>query len=344
MQTDELTNDPDIIEEDIPEEPRWKILRQWPSLLVVTAFLLGIVSAYAAWGRPQLAEDETRTASVLQVPQVSQVPQVPQESGAAFDMAVLVEQVNPSDGYDLGVFYGDLGPQVLDAGGIDYPAFIALYESSGRPLTEEQLEILTQETDKSIVIDAENAHFLLNFFWAVGLVNTNSILTEGPITQYSEGRIERFASTGGWTLGTKPAADLFASQVLISLTPEQQARVEEAAALIYRPCCNNATLFPDCNHGMAMLGLLELMASQDANLDEMLQAAKYVNAFWFPQQALETAIFLEAAQETSFQNADPALVVGKEMSSGSGFGAVHQYLQTNGLLAQMPNSGSGCAN
>ena len=25
---------------------------------------------------------------------------------------------------------------------------------------------------------------------------------------------------------------------------------------IYRPCCNNSTYFPDCNHGMAMLGLL----------------------------------------------------------------------------------------
>jgi hypothetical protein len=47
---------------------------------------------------------------------------------------------------------------------------------------------------------------------------------------------------------------------LIPLTAEQQALVEEVAAEIYRPCCNNSTLFPDCNHGMAMLGFLELLA------------------------------------------------------------------------------------
>jgi len=223
-------------------------------------------------------------------------------------------------------------------------AFTALYEASGNPLSEKQLEILSQDSELPIVINAENAHFLLNFFWAVGLVNTNPILTEGPIAQQSGGQIERFASTGGWTLGTKPVAELFASQVLISLTPEQQMRVEEAAAMIYRPCCDNPTLFPDCNHGMAMLGLLELMASQNASLEEMLLAAKYVNAFWFPQQALETAIYLEANQGVSYRDADPRMIVGKELSSGSGFAMVHQYLQGNGLLEQTPGNASSCSN
>ena len=332
MQTDELTSNQESIEKDTPRKSYWKIFRQWSSLLFVVGFLLGITGGYLVWGRPQQAGDAARAV------------QIPQGNGDALDIASLAEQVNPPDGYDLGVAYRNLGPQVLEAGGIDYSAFVTLYESNGRPLTEEQIEILTKGADKPIVINAENAHFLLNFFWAVGLVNTNPILTEGPITQNSAGQVERSASTGGWTLGTKPVTELFASQVLISLTPEQQARVEEAAALIYRPCCNNPTLFPDCNHGMAMLGLLELMASQGASLEEMLQAAKYVNAFWFPQQALETAIFLESTQKTSFRNADPALIVGKEMHSGSGFAAVHQYLQTNGLLAQTPGGGSSCAN
>lgn len=332
MQTDDLTSNSDLVEGSTRKESPWKFLRQWPTLLAIAAFLLGMTSGYVVWGRPQQATGGARAALE------------PRENTTAFNVALLVEQINPPEGYNLGVSYGDLGPQVLAAGGIDYSAFVALYEASGRPLTKEQTEILSQGSDKPIVINAENAHFLLNFFWAVGLVNTNSILTEGPITQYSEGQVERFASTGGWTLGTKPVTDLFASQVLISLTPEQQARVEEAAGLIYRPCCNNPTLFPDCNHGMAMLGLLELMASQGATVDEMLQAAKYVNAFWFPQQSLEIAIFLEATQGTSFRNADPALIVGKKMSSGSGFGAVRQHLQANGLLAEMPSSGSSCAN
>lgn len=331
MQKNNLFDNQDNKEEEIQGYSGWNVFRSWTTLFVIGAFLLGMFGGYVIRGKPQPLEAVSQAAPGVQ-------------GSSATDMAAFVEQVNPIEGYNLGISYGELGPQVLAAGGIDYSAFVALYESSGRPLTSEQIEILTQGTDKLVVINSENAHFLLNFFWAVGLVNANTILTDGPITQYSEGQVERFASTGGWTLGTKPVTELFASQALITLTPEQQARVEEAAALIYRPCCNNPTLFPDCNHGMAMLGLLELMASQDASLEKMLQAAKYVNAFWFPQQALETAIFLEATQSISFRDADPALVVGKEIHSGSGFAAVHQYLQANGLLAQMPGTGSSCAN
>ncbi len=105
------------------------------------------------------------------------------------------------------------------------------------------------------------------------------------MVQYGNGQIDSFASTGGWTLATKPITDLYASMDLIPLTTQQQARVEEVAAAVYRPCCNNHTLFPDCNHGMAMLGLLELMASQNTSVDEMFEAAKYVNAYWFCPRA-----------------------------------------------------------
>jgi len=326
MQTDNLEEKQNNFEENASQKHRTKTFHPLIYFFVIGAFLLGNVSGYFIRGQRQ------------------QNDQAANLSEAEKNLAGMLDQVNPPEGYELGVSYGDLGPQILSAGGIDYQAFAALYKSSGRPLTEEQIGILTQGTDQPIVINAENAHFLLNFFWAVGLVNNNLILTEGPITQFSEGQVERFASTGGWTLGSKPVIELFASQNLISLTPEQQALIEETAALIYRPCCNNPTLFPDCNHGMAMLGLLELMASQGATSDEMLQAAKYVNAFWFPQQATEMALFLESANSTSFQDADPALIVGKEMSSGSGFAAIHQYLQANGLLAQAPGGGSSCSN
>jgi hypothetical protein len=95
---------------------------------------------------------------------------------------------------------------------------------------------------------------------------------------------------------------------------------------------------------MAMLGLLELMASQGASADQMFQAAKYVNAFWFPQQNLETALYLKANQDVNFRDADARLVTSAEFSSGSGSAAIHQHLQTSGLLPQAPNQGGGCAN
>ncbi|GER78832.1 MAG: hypothetical protein HZC39_13165 [Chloroflexi bacterium] len=290
-------------------------------VVVTVAFLFGVGSGYLKWGQDETAESTQQE-----------------------ELIMLYEQVNPKDGYTLPVSYGDIGPQLLESGVIDYDAFAAIYENSSTPLSEAQIKALTQGSDEPIVINAENAHFLLNYFWAVGLVNKNPILTEGPIVQNSGGQIERFASTGGWTLAAKPITELYASVDLIPLTAEQQKRVEEVAAAVYRPCCNNPTLFPDCNHGMAMLGLLELMASQGASTDDMFEAAKYVNAFWFPQQNLETALYLKSTQDMDFEDADARLVTGVRFSSGSGFAAVHQQLQASGLLPQAPGQGGSCAN
>lgn len=244
--------------------------------------------------------------------------------------------------YQLLASWGDLGPQLVAAGAIDLDRFVQLYANSGRPLSAAQKSILTDGSDEPIVIDFENARFVLNFFWALGLVNQNTILTEGPMAQASGGNIGRFASTGGWTLGSYHAAELYASALLIELTPAQQARLEAVTTSVYRPCCNNHTAFADCNHGMAMLGLLELLAAQDATVAEMFATAKAVNGFWFPQQALETAVFFKAGMGLDYSEVDPRMAVGPEVFSGSGYQQVHQWLALNDLLAQPQGGGNSC--
>jgi len=77
--------------------------------------------------------------------------------------------------------------------------------------------------------------------------------------------------------------------------------------------------------------MLELMASQNATLDNMFSAAKYVNALWFPQQMLEVATVLKATQNVDFTHADARQVVSNKYSSGSGYQAVHQWLASNGF-------------
>jgi len=259
------------------------------------------------------------------------------------EIAALQAQVNPAEGYQLPAVPGDLGPRLLALGAIDYDRFVQLYERSGRPLNDAQLTILTEGSDEPLVINRENAHFLLNLFWAAGLANQNPILTEGAMVQYGAGEVGRFASTGGWTLGQRPAMELYASRPLIFLTREQQALLERVAANVYRPCCNNPAAFPDCNHGMAMLGLLELMAAQGATEDEMYEAAKYINAFWFPQQALETAIFFQADQNLAYADVDGRLATGPEFFSATGFQKTYQWLAANGKLPQTPNGNNSCS-
>ncbi len=254
----------------------------------------------------------------------------------------LMNQVNPPDGYALPVVFEDVGPQLVAAGAIDMTQFTALYQQQGKPLTDEQKAILTQETMAHVVINPNNAAFLLNFFWALGLANQNEILTNGSMMSEGIDKVGGFASTGGWTLGTKSPTELFASSKIMTLTEEQQARLREVAAGVYRPCCNNPTNFPDCNHGMAMLGLLELMASQNASTDEMFETAKYVNAFWYPQQMLEVATAFKASKNVDFSKADARELVSSQFSSISGFKTVHQWLSQNGLLEQAPSGGGSC--
>jgi hypothetical protein len=300
--------------------------------MTIVAFIGGLLVSYVAWG---LTPPEARPGA----PPADRTP-----AGTSIDLVALREQVAPHGGYRLGVHYGTLGPRLLEAGVLDYGAVAGMYERAGMPLTEDQVEILQRGSDAEIVITPENAHFLLNLFWAVGLANRNSILTDGDMVLYGDGEIERFASTGGWTLGSKPVSDIFASLDLIQLTAEQQERVEEVAAAVYRPCCDNPTSFPDCNHGMAMLGLLELMAAQNAGTDAMFEAARYVNAYWFPQQALEVAVYLSATADLNFTRVDPRMLTGAALSSGSGFAAVHESLGISGLMPQDAGGSGNCSN
>jgi hypothetical protein len=177
----------------------------------------------------------------------------PTKSGAMVDL----DQINPTDGYKIPAVFGDVGPQMVAAGAIDLAKFTNLYQQQNKPLTNDQMTILTKGTNANIVINPENSYFLLNFFWALGLANQNAILTEGPMVSGGMDKVGGFASTGGWTIGAKSPTELYASTTIITLTEEQQARLLEVASVVYRPCCNNPTHFPDCNHGMAMLGLLE---------------------------------------------------------------------------------------
>ncbi|MCF6293963.1 MAG: hypothetical protein L3J04_11275, partial [Robiginitomaculum sp.] len=193
-----------------------------------------------------------------------------------------------------------------------------------------------------ITINRENSYFLLNFFWAFGLANKNPILDEGEITKYGEDEIDTFASTGGWTIATKPVMEIFSNSEIIVLTSEQQARVLEVASNAYRPCCGNSTAFPDCNHGMALLGMLQLLAASDASVDEMFEAAKYFNAFWFPREYVDLATYFKVVEGQDFAAIDARTIVSDQYSSGFGWSRIKKWLGENNLAEKAPQGGGGC--
>jgi len=178
--------------------------------------------------------------------------------------------------------WGNLGVKMVEAGVIDEEKFENLYSARGG-LSPEARKLLTDSDNGELVINSKNSGVMLNMLWALGLGNKNPILESGPMMDPKYGGAGNFASTGGWTLAKGGAMDHYSMHSFMTLTNEQQTLIEKVSKSIFRPCCKNSTYFPDCNHGMAMLGLLELMASQGASEAEMNKKALEVNTLWFPQ-------------------------------------------------------------
>ncbi|MBI2004915.1 hypothetical protein HYS79_02000 [Patescibacteria group bacterium] len=177
----------------------------------------------------------------------------------------------------------------------------------------------------------------LNLLWAYGLANKNQVLLSGPIMDSRYGGPTNMASVGGWTVTAGPVMDHYNKHTLATLTSGQQALVEKIAKGTYRPCCNNSTYFPDCNHGMAMLGLLEYLASQGATEVEMWNAAIIANMTWFPDQYETIAQYLKIKGIDS-KTVTPQMLLGAEYSSGSGFAKIAAQVPQSG----QQKGGSGC--
>ncbi len=237
----------------------------------------------------------------------------------------LEKRVLPSAGLELPVRWGDLGKRLIESGVIDQAKFENLYSGRGG-LNKEMRSLLSGTGNGTLKITADNSGFILNLLWALGLGNKNGILEKGPMSDPKNGGAGNFASTGGWSLAKGKAMDYYSKFPLIALTPEQQQLVERVSKNIYRPCCGNSTYFPDCNHGMAMLALLELMAAQGVGEKEMYKYALQVNAYWFPDTYLTIAKYLQTKGK-SWETADPQELLGASYSSGQGYQKITQEVQ-----------------
>ena len=250
----------------------------------------------------------------------------------------LQESVLPSSGVVLPVTWGDLGAGLVEAGAIDREKLEALYEVRGG-FPPEYKKMLEKNMNEKIVITNWNAGYLLNLLWALGLANENPILEDkSEMMNPAYGGAGNFASTGGWTLARGGAMSHYNMHALITLTAEQQALVDRVSRGIYRPCCGNSTHFPDCNHGMAMLGILELMASQGVSEQNMYKTALAVNSYWFPETYLTIAAYMQQ-KGIAWENVSPKEMLGANYSSASG------YTNISSKVTRPPQGagGGGCS-
>lgn len=300
-----------------------------PRVLIMA--LLGVtvaVTAYAVNLRLQLNQSLAPTAK----------PGGLAKTVAPADAALLEEAVLPSKGVLLPLRWGDMGQKLVKNGTIDIEKFKAIYAQGGGLPAESEV-LLSGVSDGELKMTRENAPVLLNLFWALGLANKNEILEQGPMVDPRYGGADKFASTGGWTIARGSAMNHYSKHALMTLTKEQQELVKKVAGGVYRPCCNNSTLFPDCNHGMAMLGMLELMASQGATEQQMWDAALIANSFWFPNNYLTIATYFKNNGK-DWKTVSAQTVLSAQYSSGSGYKNI-----STGIIPPIPSGsgGGGCS-
>lgn len=250
------------------------------------------------------------------------------------DYSELKAELFSESGFNTKIVLGGTIPKLVENGAIDLEKFKQIYSARGG-LADEELQLLIEPSNEQLVIKPSNVNFLLNIMWALGISNKNPILDE--MSKYDS--VGNLASTGGWTLSKNDSMAYFNKLEIVKLNEEQQAIFEEVAKNTYRPCCDNPTAFPDCNHGAALLALLELGASQGMNETELYQLALQVNTLWFPQNYLSTAVLLKSQGVDYWSNAKE--IAGVKYSSYSGWAAnVYKPLQEKNLLPSAAGGGS----
>jgi len=257
-------------------------------------------------------------------------------------LSELAAEVLPSAGVELPARFGGAVQRLVAAGAISPARFERLYAARGG-VPERIRSLFERPSADPIRISAASAPVLLNLLWPLGLTNRTAFNARSPLA-LAGAEAGRLASTGGWTLGTKPGAELFNGAEIVRLNRAAEAAVEQAARASFRPCCDNSAFFQDCNHGSALLGLYQLAAAQGADAAELFRIGKIANSYWFPEQYLAAAIYFRTFENRGWSEVDSARLMGKRFSSASGWQRnVDARLRTTGFRGGTDSSGGGCA-
>lgn len=265
------------------------------------SFLFSVLIIVGAWFYSQ---------SIKKANDIKTAPAIIQEAGE--------NQENPvNNGIIIPVIWDDLGIRMVEGGVIDELKFKSLYQGRGG-VSPQDTNLLDGSDNGQLKVNSQNAGYLLNLLWALGLGNKNDILEKGEMADPRYGGAGNFASTGGWTIAVGDPMSHYSAHAFVVLTQQQQELVDRVSKNIYRPCCGNSTHFPDCNHGMAMLGLLELMASQNLSESDMYHYALEVNKLWFPDTYAAINAYLKTRGH-SIETVDPKEILGPKYSSLAGY-------------------------
>jgi hypothetical protein len=259
-------------------------------------------------------------------------------TASSASLASAEKRVLPAQGYTLPVKWGTAPKMLVGSGALSVSSLSQILQQSGQQLTPDELSILNGTSTENITINSTDAPFVLYLLWSIGINDNDTIISDGPIMHFG-GNPDNLASTGGYA----PLGRLSLGQLdLMSLTPQQQATADYVAENTYRPCCNNPTMFPDCNHGAAALGLIELMTSQGDNQSTIFDGVRDFDAMAFPNQYVTIAEYL-TLKGSSWNETSAETLLSSNFSSASGFSQIQSYVSAHQSNGQQGSSGgSSC--
>ena len=262
----------------------------------------------------------------------------PPEGYPLYDQAVAA--VVPETGFQSRIALRDSIVRLVEYGVIDRGKFFALARQRGAP-PPVLSTVLSAASDRPIRLTGETAVDFVNLLWPIGLSNHMMGNFSSPLNGES---LYGFASTGGWTLGAvENGGDYFNVFPIVPLNAAEESLVLRIAKATYRPCCDNSTFFQDCNHGSALLGLLQLGASQGLDEAELYREALAFNSFWFPDNYIKTALYLNIFEGLQWRDADPVEIMGFNFSALSSWrNNVETPLSTISGVIPPPEGGVSC--
>ncbi len=284
-----------------------------------------------------LLKVQKSASSSSTIPNTADIAAVPTTGISQSRLMALEGSMFPEKGFTFNASWGDSVKRLVENDALNASFLNEILNQSGQPLSKAELKIMNGTYSGKISINKSDSMFILYVLWGLGINNKNPIINSSILSYKSPYEL---ASTGGYgSLGTLSIGNL----TIITLNETQQSLAASIAANVYRPCCNNPAMFPDCNHGAAQLALIELMASQGRNQTQIYNALKDFNSFYYPQQYLEAAIFFNSTQGKAWNGVAAKQLLSYNFSSASGYSALHRLLLSNNLLPSVSGApGSSC--
>ncbi|MDP3733379.1 MAG: hypothetical protein Q8Q91_02440, partial [Candidatus Daviesbacteria bacterium] len=156
--------------------PLWMVI----AIVINTSMVMGVAQYY--FFRQQMQKNLQALAKTTKSPE---------------ELAqVLKQEVLPQKGYMTPLKWKNLLKKLVEVGAID------------RQKYAQEANYLDTDPESNMQINEANAQFMVNTLWALGLVNKSKVLDEGPMKKGNT-PTANFASTAGWTLGAKPAMELY---------------------------------------------------------------------------------------------------------------------------------------